>query len=266
MSPFASLADWPVTTVAAAVVDRDGIHRHGPTDLAMPLASVTKLITAMAALVAHEEGTLPLDEPLTPEGATAADLLAHSAGIAPDRPEPMTLPHTRRIYSTAAYEILADHIAARSGIAFVDYLHEAVALPLGMQSTRLLGSAGADAHASVDDLLLLAEAWTTPLLVDASTLSRATRPHLPDLSGVLPGYGRQDPNPWGLGPEIRGDKTPHWTSSANSPRTFGHFGQSGTMLWIDPDVGVTAIALTDRDFGNWAITAWPRFSADALDR
>ena len=266
MNPFASLADWPVDTVAAAVVDGEGTHRHGTTDRAFPLASVTKLVTAMAALVAHEEGTLALDEPITAEGATAADLLAHSAGIAPDVPEPMTLPHARRIYSTAAYEMLAGLIAERSGIPFTEYLHEAVSLPLGMTSTQLVGSAGAGAHGSVDDLIRLAEAWTSPLLVDESTLVRATRPHLPDIAGVLPGYGRHDPNPWGLGPEIRGHKNPHWTSPANSPATFGHFGQSGTMLWIDPAARVTTIAFSDRDFGDWAIDAWPRFSTAALGR
>lgn len=265
MSLFASLADWPVDIVAAAVVDRHGIHRHGPTDRALPLASVTKLISAMAALVAHEEGTLPLDEPITSEGATAADLLAHSAGIAPDEPVPMTLPHSRRIYSTAAYDLLADHISRRSGIAFADYVHEAVVVPLGMGATRLLGSAGAGARASVDDLVRLADAWRSPRVVDGSTLARATRPHLPALGGVLPGFGRQDPNPWGLGPEIRGHKHPHWTSPSNSPTTFGHFGQSGTMLWVDPIADVTAVVLTDREFGAWAAEAWPRFSTDALD-
>lgn len=266
MSPFDSLADWPVGTVAAAVVDADGTHRHGPTAQAFPLASVTKLLTAMAALVAHEEGTLPLDEPIVGDNATAADLLAHSAGIAPDVPAPMTLPHQRRIYSTAAYDLLADHITTRAGIAFPDYLHEAVALPLGMHVERLDGSAGAGARASVDDLLRLAEAWMSPLLVDRSTLTRATQPHQGHLSGVLPGFGRHDPNPWGLGPEIRGEKSPHWTAPENSPATFGHFGQSGTMLWIDPVARVTAIALCDRDFGDWATIAWPRFSSAALGR
>ncbi len=83
---------------------------------------------------------------------------------------------------------------------------------------------------------------------------------------MLPGFGRHDPNPWGLGPEIRGEKTPHWTAPENAPQTFGHFGQSGTMLWIDPINEVTAIALGDRDFGDWATVAWPRFSTAALGR
>ena len=218
----------------------------------------------MAALIAHEEGTLPLDEPILEGDVTTADLLAHSGGIAPDEPLPMTIAHTRRIYSTAAYDIIATQITERSGIPFAEYLDEAVVVPLGMRSTALEGSAGAGARSSVDDLVRLAGAWSSPLLIDGSTLDRATRPHLEHLVGVLPGFGRQDPNPWGLGPEIRGHKTPHWTAPENSPRTYGHFGQSGTMLWIDPDAAVTAIALTDRDFGDWAVTAWPEFSTAAL--
>ncbi|HET9117498.1 MAG TPA: hypothetical protein VFN75_05390, partial [Pseudonocardiaceae bacterium] len=49
-----------------------------------------------------------------------------------------------------------------------------------------------------------------------------------------------------------------------SPETFGHFGQSGTFLWVDPVVGAACIALTDRDFGPWARDAWPRFSDAVL--
>jgi CubicO group peptidase (beta-lactamase class C family) len=265
MAPFDSLAVWPVESVAAAVVRHgDEPRRHGDTAQPFHLASVTKLLTALAALVAHEEGTLPIDEPITAGGASAADLLAHAAGIAPDEPTQMTAPHTRRIYSTAAYDILADHITQRAGMAFTDYLTEAIVTPLGLVATTLDGSAGAGAISSVDDLLRIATAWTSPLLVDETTLQRAVRAHHPTLAGVLPGFGRQDPNPWGLGPEIKGAKQPHWTSADNSPQTFGHFGQSGTMLWIDPVAGITAVALTTQPFGEWAAIAWPVFSTDAL--
>jgi len=265
MAPFDTLASWPVRHVAAMVTTADGVHHHhGDIDSPFPLASITKLLTAMAALVAHEEGTLPIDEPVTEEGATTADLLAHCAGIAPDEQSQMTLVRTRRIYSSAAYDMVAELIAERSGMPFPDYLHEAVAVPLDLQATTLPGSAGAGARSSVRDLSALAAAWQTPMLVDEATLRRATQAHEPALTGVLPGFGRQDPNPWGLGPEIRGEKSPHWTAAANSPDTFGHFGQSGTMMWIDPQAGVTTIALTDQPFGEWATTAWPRFSDDAL--
>ena len=82
--------------------------------------------------------------------------------------------------------------------------------------------------------------------------------------GVLPGFGGQAHNDWGLGFEIRADKSPHWTGSANSPATFGHFGQSGTMFWIDPAVGLGLVALTDHDFGPWAAQAWPALSDAVL--
>jgi CubicO group peptidase (beta-lactamase class C family) len=84
------------------------------------------------------------------------------------------------------------------------------------------------------------------------------------LRGVLPGFGGQDPNDWGLGLEIRGTKSPHWTGATNSPATFGHFGQSGTMMWIDPVARVGVVALADLDFGEWAAQAWPALSDAVL--
>jgi CubicO group peptidase (beta-lactamase class C family) len=86
----------------------------------------------------------------------------------------------------------------------------------------------------------------------------------PGLVGVLPGFGRQDPNDWGLGPELRDHKSPHWTGSHNSPRTFGHFGQAGGFLWVDPEAGLACACLTDRPFGPWAAEAWPALADDVL--
>ena len=97
-----------------------------------------------------------------------------------------------------------------------------------------------------------------------ATLAAATTVSFPGLSGVLPGVGRFDPLDWGLGFELRDAKVPHWTGGANSPATFGHFGGSGTFLWVDPEAGLACVALTDRDFGPWALEAWPRFSDAVL--
>lgn len=258
MAALDLLDDWPVDHAAATVVVAGVVtDTTGDVDAVFALASITKLITAMATLVAHEEGTLPLDEPVTAAGATTADLLAHAAGLAPDTPDQMTDPHRRRIYSTSAYDAIAAAVATRSAMPFREYAALAVLDPLGMTATVLDGSAGAGARSSVRDLTALVGAWRAPVLVDSSTLTRAITPHRGELAGVLPGYGRHDPNPWGLGPEIRGHKDPHWTGDANSPRTYGHFGQAGTCLWIDPEPDVALIALTDRPFGDWAIAAWP---------
>ncbi|HLR84386.1 MAG TPA: serine hydrolase, partial [Nocardioidaceae bacterium] len=86
----------------------------------------------------------------------------------------------------------------------------------------------------------------------------------PGLDGVLPGFGRQRPNDWGLGMELRDHKDPHWTGASSSPETFGHFGQSGTFLWVDPRAGAACVVLTDRAFGEWAAEAWPRLTESIL--
>ena len=84
------------------------------------------------------------------------------------------------------------------------------------------------------------------------------------LDGVLPDYGRFNPLDWGLGVELKGEKAPHWSGSRTSPRTFGHFGGSGTFLWVDPERDLACAVLTTRDFGDWAKEAWPRLSDAVL--
>ena len=65
--------------------------------------------------------------------------------------------------------------------------------------------------------------------------------------------------------ELRDGKSPHWTGSTNSPATFGHFGQSGTFLWVDPELAAACVVLTDRDFGAWAKPLWSEFNDRVVD-
>ncbi len=142
---------------------------------------------------------------------------------------------------------------------FGEYLGGAVLEPLGL-SAKLRGSPAAGLHGSLADLLALARELLAPRLVSAETLAEATSVQFPGLGGVLPGIGRLDPNDWGLGFELKDAKRPHWTGASNSPRTFGHFGGSGTFLWVDPDAALACACLTDREFDAWALEAWPRLS------
>jgi CubicO group peptidase (beta-lactamase class C family) len=96
-------------------------------------------------------------------------------------------------------------------------------------------------------------------------LAEATEVAFPGLVGVLPGFGRQDPCDWGLGFELRDAKPAHWTGTRTSPSTFGHFGGAGTFLWVDPTLGVALGCLTDREFDDWALTAWPALSDAVVD-
>ncbi|RKT52034.1 serine hydrolase domain-containing protein [Saccharothrix australiensis] len=257
---------WPVETAAAAVVDARGrvLGAHGPVDHRFPLASVTKPLTAYAVLVAVEEGAVEWDQPAGPEGSTLRHLIAHTSGLAFDSSDVQAAPGAKRIYSNRGFEVLADAVAAATGIPFADYLAEAVFAPLGMSSTTLDGSPAAGATSTVDDLVRFAAEVQSPKLVSAALVAEATSVVFPGLRGVLPGYGLQRENDWGLGFEIRGHKSPHWTGAASSPRTSGHFGQSGTFLWVDPEAGAACVALTDRRFGEWAVEAWPAFTDGVL--
>jgi CubicO group peptidase (beta-lactamase class C family) len=239
------------------------VATRGPRDRVLRWASVTKLVTALAVLIAAEEGVIDLDEPAGPEGATVRHLLAHASGLPFDGDKPIGRPGKRRVYSNTGFEVLAEHLAVRAEIPFAEYLAAGVLGPLGM-AAELRGSPAADLHGSLDDLLLLARELQAPTLVAAETLAEATSVQFPGLAGVLPDLGRFDPNDWGLGFELRDDKSPHWTGAGNSSRTFGHFGGSGTFLWVDPEAGLALACLTDLDFGDWAKEAWPRLSDAVL--
>ncbi|MFD8395071.1 serine hydrolase domain-containing protein [Streptomyces sp. NPDC059680] len=267
LTSVASIEKWPVPTAAAGVVRADGtvLGTHGPVGHRFALASVTKPLAAYAALVAYEEGAIELDEPAGPPGSTVRHLLAHTSGLAfVDEHRAMAPPGERRLYSNAGFEQLGDHIAKATDIPFAEYLRQAVLEPLGMTSTSLEGSPAKDGVSTVADLLRFAAEVQAPRLLDPRTVAEAMSVQFPGTKGVLPGYGHQNPNDWGLGLEIRSSKSPHWTGSSSSPRTFGHFGQSGTFLWIDPDAGAACAALTDRAFGSWAVEAWPTFTDAVL--
>ena len=264
---LAVVDDWPVDNVAAAVVGPGGvIASRGDDSRVYRLASVTKPIVAVAALLAVEEEAISLDDPAGPEGSTVRHLLAHASGLDfADRDKIRTGPGERRIYSSAGFEVLADHIGDATGIAFPDYLAEAVCDPLGMSSTVLAGSAGHGASASLADLISFTAELVSPRLLAAETLEEAVTEQFRGLDGIVPGYGMHKPCPWGLGFELRDAKHPHWTGLHNSPATFGHFGQSGTLLWVEPEIETGLVVLTDRDFGDWAKPLWPALSDAIVD-
>jgi CubicO group peptidase (beta-lactamase class C family) len=191
-------------------------------------------------------------------------LLAHASGLGPDDARhPLTPPGLRRIYSNAGYEVLAAHLEERSGLPFATYLGEAVLEPAGMAGAELSGSPASGLTGTLADLAALAGTLLAPGVVASGSLEAARTVAFPKLSGVLPGFGRHVPCPWGLGPEVRGGKQPHWTGASNSPATYGHFGQSGTFVWVDPALALACCVLTDRNFGPWAAEVWPAL-ADAV--
>jgi len=255
---LAAIDGWGARAAAAGVLRAGGeVGVHGPRDHEFRWASVTKLVTGLAVLVALEEGTVDLDEPAGPPGSTLRHLLSHASGLPPDGSGPPLMePGRRRIYSNVGIERAAALVSEHAGMPFSEYARHAVVAPLGL-SRPLAGSPAWGHRGTLDDLLALGRELLAPTLVAPETLSEARTVQFPGLAGVLPGWGRMEPNDWGLAFELRDAKSPHWTGSLASPRTFGHFGAAGTFLWVDPDAGVACGVLTDREFGDWAKSAWP---------
>jgi CubicO group peptidase (beta-lactamase class C family) len=235
----------------------------GAPERILPWASVTKLVTTLAVLIAVEEGSVALDDTIPGfDGVTLAHLLAHAGGIAADRPTQSRPAGTRRSYSNASIRLAADHVARRTELPFTTYVDTGVIEPLDLRI--VWGDPAAGAAGTIEDLCRLGAQFLSPTLISQETLSLATRPWWPDLDGVVPGFGIQQPCPWGLGFEIKGAKTPHWMDTANHPDTFGHFGQSGSMIAIDPHRHRACCSLAPTAFGPWALTAWPAFCRDSL--
>jgi CubicO group peptidase (beta-lactamase class C family) len=246
---------WPSEHVAVAVAGA-AEARHGDAEHVFAWMSVTKLATAVAVLVACEEQIVDLDEEAGPPGSTLRHLLAHASGLAPDEASPIAEPGRRRIYSNSGFELAAALVAERAEMPFAAYFEQVWGFPLA-------GSPAVGAEGTLDDLLTVARELLRPSRLSPQLLAEAASVQFPGLDGVLPGFGRMEPNDWGLGFELRDAKSPHWTGSLNSPRTFGHFGRSGTFLWVDPERELALACLTDLAFGDWAKDAWPRL-ADAV--
>jgi len=260
---LAQIDGWECGHAAAALVTRDAVATHGDSGVPLRWASVTKLLSAYAGLLAAEEGILDLDAPVGPPGSTVRHLLAHTSGLPFEGAAPIARPGERRIYSNTGIEVFADHLASLAGMSFADYLRAGVLEPLGLMGA-LSGSPAESYHGPLDDLVRFAHELLAPRLVAQETLAEATAVQFPGLVGVLPGFGRQEPNDWGLGFELRDGKAPHWTGAGNSPRTYGHFGRSGSFLWVDPEREAALCVLTDREFGDWAASAWPALSDAVL--
>lgn len=248
---------WDVPFVAAGVTRADGvIATRGDVSTAVRLASVSKPVTALATLVAAEEGVVDLDGHVGPPGSTLRHLLAHASGLPFEGLVPLAPPGRRRIYSNEGFEVIGEHVGRSAAMPFASYVHEALCVPLGL-GLDPEGHPGAGMHASLDDVLALGRELLAPRLIAAETHAEMVRVQFPGLDGVLPDFGRFTPLDWGLGVELKDGKSGHWTGSATSPETFGHFGGSGTFLWVDPALGIAAAVLTTRPFGPWAKEAWP---------
>ena len=256
---------WGADTIAVAVIEPAGvIASRGDQAHVFRWASITKLVTALTVLIAVERSLVTLDDEAGPPGATVRHLLAHASGLGFEGSTVLARPGTRRIYSNTGFDAVAAHVATWAGKAFETLMRDFVLEPLGMAGTSLRERPSQGLYGPVTDAAALAAELLRPTLLRRDTFSLATSVVFPGLIGLLPGVGRFDPLDWGLGFELHAGKSPHWMADGNSPATFGHFGGSGTFIWVDPAADIALVVLTDREYGPWALEAWPGFSGRVL--
>lgn len=150
--------------------------------------------------------------------------------------------------------------------------------PMNSAFWRALGLPWGGVHGTVADMIILVHEFSergsllSPALREVAITDpdggrfaggiEACGPHL-GIAGASP--VQWTPCPWGLGPELRGDKTPHWTPREASARSFGHVGTSGTLVWCDPEAQVTwAMAGTRCSASGWLFRHGPTFGRLAL--
>ena len=220
--------------------------------------SVTKLATAVAVLVAAEEGIVDLDEPAGPPGSTLRHLLAHASGL------PFEGDAADRAAGRAA-DLLEHGLRARRGA-------RRASAPR-CRSPRTSSTCGASRSRARRRRASRRRSRRCSSSRASCSSRRGSRPRrsprrppsqFPGLEGVLPGFGRVAAERLGARLRAAGREAPALDGRrATRRRRSGTSAASGTFLWVDPEARLALACLTDLDFGRWAKEAWPRL-ADAV--
>ena len=198
------VAAWDVANAAAAVVaDGRAVGTIGDLDRVFRLASLTKVATGWAAMVAVEEGTIGLDDPVGQPGCTLRHLLAHAGGYPTNGAEPITKP------PAAADLLQLRHRARRRGDraarrhALRHLPHRRRARPAGHDEHRAGGLAGERAaRHGIRSHRLARRAAASPVAVcrwrcgiGHNPVRRAERyrSRRGEVRSVPMGFGRRDP-------------------------------------------------------------------------
>ena len=268
--------DWPVGRAGVAVVSPSGVETASLGGVAgddeFAVASVTKLMTSLAALAAVGSGRIDLDEPVAGagEGVTLRHLLAHAGGFPFEPPGRARPPGQRRIYSNVGFRVLAEAVADAVGMTFASWLSTSVLDPLEMPATRLGrrreidGDPAAGAVSTLDDLVRLARCLLDrgAPVVGPDLFAEATTVQFPAWPAWSPASAASTPATGASASTSATASGPRWMGDRRSPSAFGHFGASGCFLWVDPDAALAATAVTDRAFedNKWAMATWPAWS------
>ncbi len=293
----ASITKLATALSVLRLVDDARFGLDDPLSHFLPTSAAAQPGVTIRRLLAHTSG-LPLDRP---SGGALYDsrldwpTLARAClnrGLE-------TAPGQRVQYSNSGYGLLALVVERETGSPFPEALERLVLRPLGIQAwlgveppvppARLAGVRGEHAGTEIEPFnsrfwrslalpwggiattaggaLGLVRAFLNPSsgFLLAETRREATSNQSGDLSG-----GQYPPlvwsrATWGLGPELRDHKAPHWAPQEASPTSFGHAGASGCVAWADPvaNVSWTIVGTAVADSG-WLIRGAPPIGAAIL--
>lgn len=261
------MVGWPPRSAFQCARVADGrahvVAQGGDVAAVRDWASVTKVAAALAVARCVAGGAVRLDDPAGPPGATLAHLLSHSSGLGLEADDRTTTVGSRRVYSNVGIDRAC--VAAGATGPAGPWVERTALAPLGLAASAVPGRPSSGGCGPVTDMVALGVAWLTDVVVDATTRRQFLAPFLPDLDGVVPGFGRFTPCWWGLGVELHGTKR-HWMGSVASASAFGHFGASGTLLLVDPTRSLVVAAAAGEPFGPWAVDLWPHWTDEVLTR
>lgn len=222
------------------------VFRQGPVSELRAWASVSKTVAGIQFALASESDPTLGALPAGPEGATLTHLLSHASGLGFEEDSPRSAPGVKRVYSNVGIDLAVSAMTAEDPR---EVWTREIFDPLGIAAT-LQGRPCSGVVGSCEDLSKLAGEWLLPKLMSEAGRDRVRKVSLPEIGGVVPGYGRFEPCWWGLGVEVRGEKN-HWMGDWPS-LSFGHFGQSGAFMLVNVEEGIALVATSNVDFGAWA--------------
>lgn len=282
--PVASVTKPATALAVLRLVAAGAVALDDPLGRFLPEAAAARTGVTLRALFSHTSG-LPME---VVEGSAPYEpgldwpKLARACLVTPLERKP-----GKRVgYSNVGIGLLAIVVERLTGRAFPAALHQLVLDPLGIEAylgeepPRPVAKVGWERPA--DDHETELESFNSPfwqslalpwggLVTTAAGACSLVRAFAGTPSGFLPpailaeaqenqtdrlpggiSFIKEWPHcPWGLGIEVRGDKSPHWTPKTASRASFGHVGSSGTQAWHDPERDVTWAI-----FGTWIFTDW----------
>ena len=201
--------------------------RGGDLDEVRPWASVSKMAVALAFGVEVDWELHRLDDRASDRAVRPSpNLLSHSSGLGLEEDDPVgrrrrPSASTRTTASTSPSQAILGENSAEKWLA------DRVFTPFGMSTRRASRVAPSSGVVGSTERPALDWRWRgfARTRISTATRDRVITPYVPQLDGIVPGFGRFSPVSVGTRSRDSGEKH-HWMGDWPAA-SFGHFGQSG---------------------------------------